>query len=306
MFYQQNLRNVQSIFTTYLQNGKEPVATLKKLKDAINENNFITIIQQAGTRTNLSTIFGTATLTHLEKNLLVLKTVAAQTKFVEMMNAYESDRTKVPINTLGVTLDLLKALRTALSANLIKGGNFLEDVLPLITPVVNQTIGQNISYPNLLLLTQSGGVMEHNAIKGSIFEHWGMKQHNTVEYARLNTYVLGNALIRKNPKGLPSIIVDFHYLIPTTSINQQVVAVEFKHAKEVPAEQLTKRALVFNNGQGVIARFIYVFAEKPVADPKFPNDLSRSPVVLEVRRVLGGGTEIYYYVPANNGSLEKI
>ncbi len=85
-----------------------------------------------------------------------------------------------------------------------------------------------------------------------------------------------------------------------------MVAIEFKHSKEVAPEQLTKRALVFNNGQGIIARFIYVFAEKPVADPKFPNDISKSPVVLEIRRLLGAGTEIYYYVAANNGCLEKI
>ncbi len=77
LFYEQNLKNVKTIFKTYLQTGKEPVATLKKLKDATNENDFIAIIQQAGTRTSLATLFGTASLTSFEKNLQILKTVAA-------------------------------------------------------------------------------------------------------------------------------------------------------------------------------------------------------------------------------------
>ncbi|MEO0040634.1 MAG: hypothetical protein RL329_82 [Bacteroidota bacterium] len=67
------------------------------------------------------------------------------------------------------------------------------------------------------------------------------------------------ALLDKNPaKSGLTITVDFHFME-----NNEIVAVEFKHAQEVPTGQLTDRAKNLITNGGKIRRYVYIFAEKP-------------------------------------------
>jgi hypothetical protein len=113
-------------------------------------------------------------------------------------------------------------------------------------------------------------------------------------------------LQRKNPAELniaannPKMVdVDAYFKLPTTP---SIVAVEFKHAQDVPTNQLLDREEV---NKQVVTYFVYVFAEL-VPDPK-NSTLFNVNLVNRIRNTLGGNTEIYYFSTKNSiVSLVKV
>jgi hypothetical protein len=177
---------------------------------------------------------------------------------------------------------------------LISGVQTVTGARSKITNKINKSMGEKMTYQQLLRLTASGMVFEAAGTKGSLFEHWALQKLNA------DIKQLGYKLERKNPdridKNDDGIIVDFYYTLP----NDNIVAVEMKHAIDVPQYQLDDRKALLVSGT---LSYVYIFAEKPFFDPLKYKTLSDAPVVRKIRITLGEATKIYYFL---NGVLTPI
>lgn len=287
------------------------------MSSAANDQTFLSIIANAGTKLFLNApsthpntpALGIAGLSNLQANLKLLNTIPAQKPFVQMIEAYLATA-QIPATNSGLTVALFDVLFPVqqkrgkedgvLEKSYVMTKKYVEDVTPALVAAINKAVGQFVDYNQFLLLTGATGVMNNVATKGSIFEHWGFKQHNTT-----SPLVLGQLLLRKNPTDLninadlsdgKRVIIDFHYRL----LNQKVVAVEFKHAVDVPTDQLKNRKALLDAPNSVLNRFIYIFAERP--QPNLPNPRN-STMIQKILREVGATTEFYYF---SNGALIKV
>jgi hypothetical protein len=239
-------------------------------------------------------------------NLKLLSTIPAQGDFVASVKSYLGAPSIIPAVSTGLSATLLDKLllpqknatgvfvKGVLAQNYVGNKIYVEDVTQPLVAAINKEVGEFINYSQFSLLTGTTGVMNNRSTKGSLFEHWGGKQHNTTQ-----PFVLGQALLRKNPTNVnissglneqKRVIIDFHYPVGT-----QIIAVEFKHAMDVPLYQLTARQKLLaprpDGKPNTILRFTYVFSERPT-----------TALVTRIRNQLGNLTECYYFL---NGVLLK-
>jgi hypothetical protein len=203
--------------------------------------------------------------------------------------------TQALLKNEGLNGDLLEKLVVDLSSNIIKGTKLVDDARNNITGAISPTIGIMVSYADFMALTKPDGLMNPlnpnslqimGGIKGGIFEYWGIKAINDMplnKFPLLPETILKQLNLtqkiqieRKNPPELvgvtPQIIVDGYFKMPNPDVKSTnktlLVAVEFKHAKEVPAEELAERKLILalktKDNFPTVSRFIYVFAELPI------------------------------------------
>jgi hypothetical protein len=275
----------QVLLDDYLPNGAEKEKTITKLA-AISEKDttaFKLTIQTAGTKISVVTALGAdfrTRLSILQIHLGILNTVGTQADLVKELTAYAQfwqeqivtgKNPTYPIaQTLidrGLTAELLEKLRVFLSEkDLIGGITATEDACYAITRPMYRLIGNSLShYDHFIKITDEKkkpkGFFSTNSTKGSIFESWGLNHINDKKNKALDSLAkpAPAALLDKNPaKSGLTITVDFHFME-----NNEIVAVEFKHAEEVTSAQLKTRAANLIAKGGKVKRYVYIFAEKP-------------------------------------------
>ncbi len=309
--------NVKTALDTFVCAGKSKIMvidSLAKLPDNSTAKTVIEWMLKAGQKTKLASFLGTTPLSNLDRNIKILSSLQ-NNNFATILGAFVKDTTKLPALPAtmpanhGLTIGFLNYMKRSLATLSAGNPTYVEDARRTITGKMNKIIGDTVSYPQLLDLTADKSVIEQNGSRGSIFEHWGFKWFNK------DTTKLGRTLFRKNPDNLYNdeddidnrIIIDFHYKVDAT-VDSKIIAVELKHAKTVTAAQLKDRQESLKPQKegtaSIINRFAYVFAEKPILNPKFPNNLNQAQVVLDIRQALGAGSDLYYF--DLNGNLQKI
>jgi hypothetical protein len=278
--------DIEKTFIDYFKDGQSPVLTVAALAEASDALGFMDILANANTTKTLTTLFPANSpllVTNLtdkkllfEKNRTVLAEAKTQKKMVTVIYDFSKDATQIPVNTVGLVdpktiqnksvngddLEILKQAFLDLQTDLIGGVKTVKGARYKITNKINKSMGEKMTYNQLLRLTASGMVFEAPATKGSLFEHWAFQKLNA------DTTQLGYKLYRKNPDAIDKIedgiVVDFYYTLP----NGNIVAVEMKHAIDVPNSQLKDRKALLADKSKSIAGFIYIFTVRPAIQIK--------------------------------------